>query len=120
MAGHATEEGVLVVSSTEGYRCVARIKTTRRHGVYSDIGRPRPCRQIAGQTDETVFMKLVVDRADDRVVGCHMIGTAAGELSQLLGVAIKAGATKAQFDETVAVHPTSAEEFVTMYTLTTA
>ncbi|MBT3172844.1 MAG: glutathione-disulfide reductase, partial [Rhodospirillaceae bacterium] len=54
-------------------------------------------------------------RSDGRVVGCHMIGSGAGELAQILGVAIKAGATKAQFDETVAVHPTSAEEFVTMY-----
>ena len=60
-------------------------------------------------------MKLVVDKKDDRVVGCHMIGDAAGELVQLLSVAIKAGATKAQFDDTVAVRPTSAEEFVTMY-----
>ena len=80
----------------------------------------RPLKHTLTGRDETVFMKLVVDRADARVVGCHMIGTAAGELSQLLGVAIKAGATKAQFDETVAVHPTSAEEFVTMYTPTTA
>jgi len=80
----------------------------------------RPLKHTLTGRDETVFMKLVVDHADDRVLGCHMIGTAAGELSQLLGVAIKAGATKAQFDETIAVHPTSAEEFVTMYTPTTA
>ena len=80
----------------------------------------RPLKHTLTGRDETVFIKLVVDRADDRVLGCHMIGTAAGELSQLLGVAIKAGATKAQFDETIAVHPTSAEEFVTMYTPTIA
>ena len=80
----------------------------------------RPLKHTLTGRDETVFMKLVVDHADDRVVGCHMIGTGAGEMSQLLGVAIKAGATKAQFDETVAVHPTSAEEFVTMYEPTTA
>jgi len=94
----------------------------RTHCAAVDIykTRFRPLKHTLTGRDETVFMKLVVDRADDRVVGCHMIGTAAGEISQLLGVAIKAGATKAQFDETVAVHPTSAEEFVTMYTPTTA
>jgi glutathione reductase (NADPH) len=75
----------------------------------------RPLKHTLTGRDERVFMKLVVDKADDRVVGCHMIGEGAGELAQILGVAIKAGATKAQFDETVAVHPTSAEEFVTMY-----
>ena len=94
----------------------------RTHCAAVDIykTRFRPLKHTLTGRDETVFMKLVVDRADDRVVGCHMIGTGAGELSQLLGVAIKAGATKAQFDETVAVHPTSAEEFVTMYEPVTA
>ncbi|MGD9537034.1 MAG: glutathione-disulfide reductase [Alphaproteobacteria bacterium] len=75
----------------------------------------RPLRHTLSGRDEKVFMKLVVDRESDRVVGCHMIGAGAGELVQLLGVAIKCGATKAQFDATIAVHPTSAEEFVTMY-----
>ena len=89
----------------------------RTHCAAIDIykTRFRPLKHTLTGRDEKVFMKLVVDKADDRVVGCHMIGDAAGELAQLLGVAIKAGATKAQFDETVAVHPTSAEEFVTMY-----
>ena len=94
----------------------------RTHCAAVDIfkTRFRPLKHTLTGRDETVFMKLVVDRADDRVVGCHMIGSGAGEMSQLLGVAIKAGATKAQFDETVAVHPTSAEEFVTMYEPSTA
>ena len=94
----------------------------RTHCAAVDIykTRFRPLKHSLTGRDETVFMKLVVDRADDRVVGCHMIGAAAAELVQLLGVAIKAGATKAQFDETVAVHPTSAEEFVTMYDPVTA
>ncbi len=89
----------------------------RTHCAAVDIykTRFRPLKHTLSGRDETVFMKLVVDRSDDRVVGCHMIGSGAGELAQILGVAIKAGATKAQFDETVAVHPTSAEEFVTMY-----
>ena len=60
------------------------------------------------------MMKLIVDRASDRVVGAHMVGADAGEIVQGLGIALKCGATKAQFDATVGIHPTAAEEFVTM------
>jgi glutathione reductase (NADPH) len=56
----------------------------------------------------------VVDAASDRVVGLHMVGADAGEIVQGFGVALKAGATKAQFDATIGIHPTAAEEFVTM------
>jgi glutathione reductase (NADPH) len=59
-------------------------------------------------------MKLVVDRASDRVLGCHMVGSDAGEIIQGFAVALKCGATKAQFDATIGIHPTSAEELVTM------
>ena len=59
-------------------------------------------------------MKLIVDKASDRVLGCHMVGPEAGEIIQGIGIAIKAGVTKAQFDSTIAIHPTAAEEFVTM------
>ncbi len=62
-----------------------------------------------------VFMKLIVDKADDRVVGLHMVGAEAGEIVQGFAVALKCGATKAQFDATVALHPTVAEELVTLY-----
>jgi glutathione reductase (NADPH) len=62
------------------------------------------------------FMKLIVEAATDRVVGCHMVGDDAAELIQGLAVAVKAGATKAQFDATVGIHPTAGEEFVTMRT----
>jgi glutathione reductase (NADPH) len=65
-----------------------------------------------------VMMKLVVDRASDRVLGCHMVGEEAGEIIQGLAIALTAGATKAQFDETVGLHPSAAEEFVTMYRAT--
>lgn len=65
---------------------------------------------------EKVFMKLVVEKATDKVVGCHMLDAAAGEVIQLVGVAMKAGATKAHFDSTMPVHPVSAEEIVTMRT----
>jgi glutathione reductase (NADPH) len=65
-----------------------------------------------------VLMKLVVDGASDRVLGCHIIGPDAAEMIQVLGIAIKMGATKADFDATMAVHPTLAEELVTMRTVT--
>ncbi|MBM6549946.1 glutathione-disulfide reductase [Marinomonas ostreistagni] len=64
-------------------------------------------------SQERCFMKLIVDRATDKVLGAHMVGDYAGEIIQGLGIAVKAGATKADFDSTVGVHPTSAEEFVT-------
>lgn len=64
--------------------------------------------------DERTLMKLVVDSDNDRVLGCQMLGADAGEIIQGIAVALKAGATKAQFDATVGIHPTSAEEFVTM------
>ncbi len=65
---------------------------------------------------ERSFMKLIVDKASDKVVGAHMVGVYSAEIMQGVGIAIKAGATKAQFDSTVGIHPTSAEEFVTMRT----
>jgi glutathione reductase (NADPH) len=74
----------------------------------------RPMKHTLSGRDERMFMKLVVDGETDRVLGCHIIGTDAGEMAQLLGIAITCGATKAQFDATLAVHPTAAEELVTM------
>jgi len=68
---------------------------------------------ISGR-DERTFMKLIVDKQSDKVVGCHMVGPEAGEIIQGIAIAIKAGATKAHFDQTIGIHPTAAEEFVTM------
>jgi glutathione reductase (NADPH) len=68
---------------------------------------------LTGRAERT-FMKLLVNAEDDRVVGVHMVGPEAGEIIQGLSVAITAGATKAQFDATIGIHPTAAEEFVTM------
>ena len=65
-------------------------------------------------SDEKTFMKMVVDRDTDRVLGAHLVGTEAGEIIQGIGIALKAGATKATFDATIGIHPTVAEEFVTM------
>lgn len=74
----------------------------------------RPMKYTLSGRDERSLMKLVVDDTTDKVLGAHMVGPDAGEITQGLAVAIKAGATKAQFDSTLGIHPTSAEEFVTM------
>lgn len=70
---------------------------------------------LSGRSERT-FMKLIVETATDKVVGAHMLGPDAGEIMQGIGVAIIAGATKADFDATIGIHPTAAEEFVTMRT----
>jgi glutathione reductase (NADPH) len=74
----------------------------------------RPMKHTLSGRDERMLMKLVVDGETDRVLGCHICGEGAGEMAQLLGIAVTCGATKAQFDATMAVHPTAAEELVTM------
>lgn len=76
----------------------------------------RPMKHVLNGSAERVFMKLVVRAADEVVVGAHIIGPDAGEMIQMLAIAIKMGATKTQFDETCAVHPTMAEEIVTLRT----
>jgi glutathione reductase (NADPH) len=88
-----------------------------RHGAV-DIYREtfRPLKHTLTSSEERTMMKMIVDRATDRVLGCHMVGPDAGELIQGLGIALKCNATKAQFDATVGIHPTAAEEFVTMRT----
>jgi glutathione reductase (NADPH) len=63
-------------------------------------------------------MKIIVDGLTDRVLGVHIFGDHAGEMAQILGIVVKMGGTKADFDDTMAVHPTSAEELVTMRTRT--
>jgi glutathione reductase (NADPH) len=74
----------------------------------------RPLKHTLTGRDEQTMMKLVVDRASDRVVGVHMVGADAAEIIQGLAVAVKMRATKADFDATIGIHPTAAEEFVTM------
>ncbi|MFP8965265.1 glutathione-disulfide reductase [Pokkaliibacter sp. CJK22405] len=78
----------------------------------------KPMKHTLSGSDERCLMKLIVDKATDKVVGAHMIGADAGELIQGIAIALKAGATKAVFDSTIGIHPTSAEEFVTMRTAT--
>jgi glutathione reductase (NADPH) len=74
----------------------------------------RPMKYVLPNRDEKTLMKLVVDRESDRVVGAHMVGADAPEIIQALAIAVKAGVTKTQWDRTIAVHPTAAEEFVLM------
>lgn len=76
----------------------------------------KPLKHTLSGRDERTMMKIVVDHETDRVLGCHMVGPDAGEIIQGLAVAMNCGATKAQFDATIGIHPTAAEEFVTMRT----
>lgn len=73
-----------------------------------------PMKHTISGVKEKTFMKLIVNKENNKVVGAHMVGEAAGEILQGLAIAIKAGATKADFDATIGIHPTAAEEFVTM------
>lgn len=76
----------------------------------------RPLKYTLSKSENFTLMKMIVDQASDRVVGLHMIGDDAAEIVQGMAVAMQAGATKAHFDATIGIHPTSAEEFVTMRT----
>ncbi len=78
----------------------------------------RPIKSTMSGRDTRILMKLVVDGTTDRIVGCHIVGDAAAEIVQVLGIAVKMKATKADFDATFALHPTAAEELVTMRTPT--
>jgi glutathione reductase (NADPH) len=78
----------------------------------------RPIKATMSGRDTRVLMKLVVDGASDRVLGCHIVGEAAAEITQAVAIAVKMKATKADFDATIALHPTAAEELVTMRTPT--
>ncbi|MEQ8736917.1 MAG: glutathione-disulfide reductase [Rhodospirillaceae bacterium] len=85
-----------------------------KHKVKIFISRFRAMKHTLSGRDERIMMKLVVDKDTDKVLGCHMVGDEAPEIIQGLAVALKCGATKAQFDATIGIHPTAAEEFVTM------
>jgi glutathione reductase (NADPH) len=86
------------------------------HEVVIFESRFRPMKLTLTECQEKTLMKLVVDGKTDKVLGCHMVGPDAGEIVQGPAIALKAGATKRDFDDTIGVHPTAAEEFVTMRT----
>jgi glutathione reductase (NADPH) len=87
-----------------------------RHGNDIDIYRTefRPMKYTLTNRDERAMLKLIVRRSDDRVIGIHMVGLDTPEIVQGFAVAMTAGATKADFDTTIGLHPTSAEELVTL------
>jgi glutathione reductase (NADPH) len=92
----------------------------REQGIDIDVyvSNFKAMRHTLSGRDERTLMKLIVRQSDQRVLGCQMLGPDAGEIVQGLAVALKAGATKADFDATVGIHPTAAEEFVTMRSVT--
>ena len=94
---------------------LTEVEARTRHGEI-DIYKTsfRPMKGTLSGSDEKTFMKLVVEPASQRVLGVHILGPASGELIQAVGIAVTMGATKAQFDATIAVHPTAAEELVTL------
>ena len=100
------EVGVIGLTETQARERLAKLD------VYKTTFRPMKA-TLSGRNTRT-FMKLLVDGTTDCVVGCHIVGPDAGELIQVVGIAVKMGATKADFDATMAVHPTAAEELVTM------
>jgi glutathione reductase (NADPH) len=100
------EVGVVGLTEAQARECVAQLD------VYKTIFRPMKA-TLSGR-DTRMFMKLLVDATTDRIVGCHIVGPDAAELIQIVGIAVKMGATKADFDATMALHPTVAEELVTM------
>jgi glutathione reductase (NADPH) len=103
-----SEPEVGVVGLTEA-EARARLPRT---DIYKAMFRPMKA-TLSGRAT-SILMKLVVDGLTDRVVGCHVVGEGAAEMAQLAGIAVKMGATKADFDATMALHPTAAEELVTM------
>jgi glutathione reductase (NADPH) len=104
------EVGVIGLTETQAREQFHRVE------IFTTTFRPMKTAFLGGEA--RMLMKLVIDGATDRVVGCHIVGPDAGEIIQALGVAIKMGATKADFDATMAVHPTVGEELVTMHTMT--
>ncbi len=100
------EVGTIGLTETQAGARFARVD------VYKSSFRPMKA-TLAGR-DTRSFFKLIVDSASDRVLGCHIVGPDAGEMIQLVGIAVKMNATKADFDAVMAVHPTAAEELVTL------
>ena len=120
-----SRNGRCSITKTSRRRC-SPIRTSARSGLTEAQARERygrvriyrsefrPLKHTLSGASERTLMKLMVDEASDRVVGVHMVGEEAGEIVQGFAVALKAGATKAVFDATIGIHPTAAEEFVTM------
>jgi glutathione reductase (NADPH) len=92
----------------------ARAQAAQTGGIDVYVASFRPMKHTLSGRDERTMMKLVVDRATQRVLGCHMVGADAPEIIQGLAIAVRCGATKDELDTTIGIHPSAAEEFVTM------
>jgi glutathione reductase (NADPH) len=103
-----SEPEIGTVGLTQAQACATLAKVD----IYKTMFRPMKATLSGRET--RAFMKLVVDGSNDRVVGCHIAGADAGEMVQLVGIAVKMKATKADFDAVMAVHPTASEELVTL------
>jgi glutathione reductase (NADPH) len=101
------EIGTVGLGEDEAAKQFAELEVYRAHF--------RPMKATLSGRDEKMLMKLIVNAADRKVVGAHILGHDAGEMAQILGITLKAGCTKDDFDRTMALHPTAAEELVTMY-----
>lgn len=101
------EIGTVGMSEDDAAKAYPEIEVYRAHF--------RPMKNTLSGRSEKMLTKLVVDAASRKVVGAHILGPDSGEMAQLLGISLKSGATKDDFDRTMAVHPTAAEELVTMY-----
>lgn len=99
-----------------GMAGLTEVEAKKRHGAV-DVYRSdfRPLRHALSGSPSRTLVKLVVERSTNRVLGCHMVGMDAPEIIQGFAVALNCGATKRQFDRTIGLHPTAAEEFVTMH-----
>jgi glutathione reductase (NADPH) len=103
-----SEPEIGTVGLTQAQACASLAKVDIYKAMF------RPMKATLSGRDTRVLMKLVVDGVSDRVVGCHIVGADAGEMIQLIGIAVKMKATKADFDAVMAVHPTASEELVTL------
>jgi glutathione reductase (NADPH) len=89
-------------------------EASKRYSIKTYLTKFKPLANTVSGRDEQTLMKMIVDEPTEKVLGCHLIGPNSAEMIQLAAVAIKMGATKNDFDRTCAVHPTMAEELVTL------
>ncbi|WP_226779184.1 glutathione-disulfide reductase [Oceaniglobus trochenteri] len=113
-ADHALVPGAVFTQPEYGYVGMSEEEARKDHEIEVYATAFKPMKDAFAGREDRVLFKLIVDAADRRVLGCHIVAEGAGELIQLAAIAVKMGATKEDFDRTVAVHPTIAEELVTM------